>query len=378
MTSTLRLTLGSILVILLIFGAGVALAANEVLYLLGDGFPQASMATSGLGTSLGDLDSDGDPGRTIERGGSGASEVDPDQYQQWVFDASGSTFGVTNLTLWVAAEDFDKARVDVTAYLLRCSPGCSTIATDTKSAQNASSWKKLTLSLSNSTSTFGPNEALVVKLIVPGSSDADAWLAYGITTYDASLTLTGYVPAPPPPPSTSSTTTTTATTTTTTTTTVPGPPNPPPTGPPPTGPPTTRPARPSTTTTLAATTPTTQVQASTTTTANDEDEGATGGTGSGSPPADPGGAGDGGAEPNAISEVLEQFDEAGAALGPQQGLMVAFATTSETIDLYWQVAVALGLLMTVLALTLFRGSDDFDYKARASARLRRFAANPFE
>ncbi|REK40807.1 MAG: hypothetical protein DWQ20_01135 [Actinobacteria bacterium] len=354
--------------------SGIAGAAPDTLYLRADGYPTASMSMSSLpGGALGNYDPsrNDDPGLTIQAGGSGPGETNPNLYQEWEFDAAGSTFSVNNLTIWVAAEGFEKAGVSVTAHLLRCSSTCALLNSSQKSVANAFKWKKMTFSLQTPTITYESDESLVVKIVVDGDSEANALLAYGIQTYDSGLGVTGFTP---PPPST------TTSTSTTTTTTSPGPPNPPPTSPPPTGPPTTRPERPTTTTT-APQTPTTTTQATTTTSQADDDQAVVGGgadTGEG-PPTSASGSPFPGPAPEfdpPPEDVLAGFQQQ-SALSPQEGLMVAFATTAEAVDLYWQIALALGILMATLASAGFR-DDGFDKKARASERLRRFSADWFD
>ena len=48
------------------------------------------------------------------------------------------------------------------------------------------------------------------------------------------------------------------------------------------------------------------------------------------------------------SALTADVFDSGRDLDPQEGLMVAFSTVAENINVYWQFAVALGLLATGL------------------------------
>ena len=50
----------------------------------------------------------------------------------------------------------------------------------------------------------------------------------------------------------------------------------------------------------------------------------------------------------ATERVTTDLFEAARVLEPEEGLMVVFSTVAETINLYWQAAVALGSVAAIL------------------------------
>ncbi|MGD2100864.1 MAG: hypothetical protein PVG83_01390 [Acidimicrobiia bacterium] len=269
-----------------------------------------------------------DPGRDNEQGlllsksNSGVNESDPTKYQLWEYDASGLTLSVNNFTIWAAPKDFDSAKtVTFGAYLMDCASTCSLLDTATATITNGSTWRQATTPLSVANRSFDAGHSLVVKIVVLDSSDADMWFAYGTSSFDAHLKVNDALPATTTSTTTSTTTTAPATTTTTsatvTTTT------------------TTIASEPTTTTTAPETT-TTTIATATSTTSPDPTVDIT--------PVE---------RPRivvfgpAAAVNVGLFNDA-RDLTPQKGLGVAFATLSENIRLYWQVALALGTLAAVL------------------------------
>ena len=322
-----------------------AAAATEDLYLAGDGEPKATMSmTAPPSIPLPDYDGEG-PGRLVKKDGGGWNQDDQTKYQQWSYDASGQTVSVLNLRIWAAAKDFDDDKaVKFRAYLLDCGGSCNLIQQSAVVTVKASGWKQVTVPFHVTNLSFGSGRSLVVKITVVDDSDDDMWFAYGTSTYNARLTAN----IDTPPPATTTTTTSLATTSTTqaavTTTT-------------PAGAPTTSVATGETTTSAGATTTTLAGETTTTTTARIEDVAAPGDDedgGDGETVGDP----DPGTEtvkppPPVVfstgtpSQAVELF-ETPRDLQPAEGLMVAFATVSETIGLYWQAAVGLGSVAAVL------------------------------
>ncbi len=351
MRSLTRLALGASLLLALMPVGGIASAASAKLYLAGDGYPVASMSeTSPPGGALPNYDPSRGPGPglTIKKGGDGPWETDPDRFQQWEYDASGATLSVSSFRIWVTEEGMNGDKdVEMAAYLMRCSSSCLVLDSATKSLKNQTGWKMITLPLAAPESTYGPGERLVVKIIVTENSEEDMWFAYGVSSHAARLQLATFTP----PASTTTTTTlppttstlpptTTSTTRPGSTTTLPSPP--------------TTPGRGHSTTTLPSApttqpdTPTTSIvpsdvtNSTTTTTVVVAGGDGSGGNGTESPTSDD--------LSETSAEILAASFGNEAALQPQEGLMVAFATVSETSRLYWQAAVALGALFSILLL----------------------------
>lgn len=315
----------------------VARAANVDLFLGGESVPSASMSSS---TPPGGPLPNFDPGRDDEQGlllsksNGGVNESDPTKYQQWEYDVSGLTLSVSNFTIWGAPQDFESAKtVTFGTYLMDCGSTCSLLDTATATITNGSTWRQATTALSANDRSFAAGHSLVVKIVVLDSSDADMWFAYGTSSYDAHLKVNTAAPA-----TTTSTTSTTTTAPTTTTTVT------------------------STTTTVASETSSTTSSTTTTAPATTTTTAATVATTTTSP------------EPTVDITPVERprivvFGPAAAVnvglfndardLTPQKGLGVAFATLSENIRLYWQVALALGTLAAVLLwIGLSKQSDE--------------------
>ncbi|MDH3189972.1 MAG: hypothetical protein OEM39_04930 [Acidimicrobiia bacterium] len=342
----------------------VALAAASNLYLVGDGVPSASLSfAQPAAGGIQDFDSDGDPGRTVANGGNGSGETDPAEYQMWSYDVSGVTLSVNSFTLWATDADMDGDDIAYTAFLLLCDPACSVLDSTTKSLNNVKVWKQSTLSLGEQVRTYGPGSSLRVKVIVESDSEDDVWLAYDSASYPSRLNvnITG-----------SATTTTTTTTPGSSATTNPGsstttyPGSPAPTrpgsgttttrhqGPP--GPPTTEPSPPTGPTT--ASTSTTLVSDSTSTT---RAIALGGGSDQGDPPGSLGGVEEGSQETGFFG--VEASDDS-LLLRPQRGLSAAYATVVENVRIYWQAALALGVLMTVLLIAGFEDQEAPDDPGR--------------
>ncbi|HEY6634918.1 MAG TPA: hypothetical protein VI141_04820 [Acidimicrobiia bacterium] len=292
---------------------------------------------------LPDYDGDG-PGRLVKKDGGGANQNDPTKYQQWSFDASGQTVSVHNFRIWAAAKDFDNDKdVRFRAYLLDCGGSCNLLQQSAVVTVRSSGWRQVTVPFNVSNLSFGSGRSLVVKITVVDDSDDDMWFAYGTSTYNARLTVS----IDTPPPATTTTTTSPATTSTAqaaaTTTTLAGAP--------------TTSVAPGETTTSAGATTTTLAGVSTTTTARievvaapEQDDGGGDGETGGDP--DPGTETVNQPPPvvfstSSQSQAVELF-ETPHDLQPAEGLMVAFATVTETIGLYWQAAVGLGSVAAVL------------------------------
>jgi len=341
---TSRRLLGAITVIAIVAtGSSLALAATPMtLFLAGDSVPQGSMGTGAPGPiNLPNFDPgrDSSPGLLLAKSDQGSSETDPTKYQQWEYDVSGQTLSVSKLVIWAAPKDFDVEKtVRFATFLMACDSTCTVLDTATRIVAGATDWKQLNIPLVTNGRDFGASERLVVKITVLDNSDDDMWFAYATATYDARISVKLGVPTPTT--STTTTTTTSATTTTTvfkpeaatTTTTNPGAISPP-----------TVPTETTTTTVLITGEPGGEaITAPTTTTTSvapgDFDAGAKTVVGVGLPLA----------LAVDLSSTSGDGLEIGLNLDPQEGLMVVFTTATENIQLYWPVAVGLGLLASVL------------------------------
>jgi hypothetical protein len=322
----------------------------------------------------------GDPGLTIEPGGSGESETDVALFQDFVGDGDRLVLdGEPTLTVWTAMEGFDlDAGGSVRAMLFACNASllsCQELSTGVAElepwAGGSADWIETTITMSSVTRTLGAGRTIKLRLMVGDAATADMWFAYGCSSYQARLVL-------PLGPSPTTTTTTVATTTTTTTvppttttteatTTTSEPPTPATTSPPTsttsepattttTEPPTTTTTRPRTTTTAperTTTTPPGLAEATTTTTV----------TVSTTTITPSGGGGGGPTPPSRIQELMvlgsSQSPGAGSPepapagrVGPLGGLAVSFRTVAETLGSGIVFAVLLVAVTAMLALTV--------------------------
>lgn len=356
-----------------------ASAAATNLYLLADGEPTASMSlqTPGAGPQV---------SVTLEPSSLGVSETNPAKYQQWEYDMSGMTASVNNLTIWVMPDIANGARpIEFSVHVRDCAQSCTDLATNSKTLPGSQTWSQVTLPVKVGPRHFEAGHSLVVKVTVLETSADNVVFAFGTSEYDSALHLsapsaTSATMSGPPttttsPPTTTTTTTSPATTTTTspatTTTTT-------------TLAPTTTTTRPQPNTTLAPTTTTTVPGTSTTTvpgtsTTTTEQLAATGPPTT--PPTSTGSLDFGETMPEMVmlAGSVDMPDErvggigatVGAGLRPAERLGVAFAGISETFSLYWEAAVALGLLMSILLMVGFSSLEIPRPTADTSERIRR-------
>ena len=252
---------------LLLIVVSPAAASSSVLYLQGDGVPQASLDDNvPTDSSLPNYDPDRDaiPGLLLERSSNGANESDPAKHQIWVTGGGGTTLaGPASVTFWSAMKDFaTDLHGEVSAHLLDCDlsgGGCSVIESGSASATPWSSsgdWVARTIDFASVSYTIAGDRTLAVKFTVDSNSDDDMWFAYGTTGEPSSLALTLEDPTTTTaPPTTTTEAPTTTTEPPTTTTTV---------------------APPTTETTHATTTTSTSDNFPSSTTSNPEDSGADG------------------------------------------------------------------------------------------------------
>ena len=367
----MRAVAGVLTLLTLVGGVAIesAAAVGSVLYLRGDSVPSASMSSSPPPSgSLPNFDPGREafPGLLVQKGSGSAGESDPTKYQQWSYPVGGETLSIDEFVIWAAPKDFDEDKtISFNVYVLDCGGSCQ-VLDSSRVTVSGSGWSQKTVAVDVTNYTFGAGRSLRVKVVVDNDSDDDGWFAYATSTYPANLALSS--------PAATTTTTTTAPTTMSTTTT----------------PTTTSTAAMATTTTSATTTSTSNrvspvapttipLEPGTPSTTTPQTEGgvsttsttlpALGGTDSGGPPTDPPvGPNDLGSEPSAspqpggftpvvaspaqdeLGNWLAQASGETRAITPEEGLMVAFSTTVETIRTHWSFALALGALTAILLL----------------------------
>lgn len=320
------LVVATVLVVLI---AAVAYADVSKLFLLGDGVPIATLSPNAPnGGSLPNYDPERDegPGLLIRRGGSGPDEKDPTKFQLWNLRLTGQALTVDSLTLWASsAGKSTPGQSNFIAYLMLCRPDCVVIDQQAAGVSGSAGWQKVVVPIHGDVNAYQAGDRLVVKLIVsPGSAD-DLWLAYGTQTYPAHLSTTN------------GSSTTTAPSGVSTTTAPPG------------------------TSTTIPTTTTTAGESSSTTVA-----GLLGGARGPDDPSDqPAGHGEGSSAEIGDFFGMDPKDDT-IQFSPQKGLSAAYATVAENVDIYWQVAVALGALMAVL---LIAGFDEEESESDPSRRI---------
>ena len=363
---------------LVIFGltglTTVASAAATSLYLVGNGAPSASLSLQ--------IPPAGAPATVVlEPSGAGAAETNPSRYQQWVYDMSGMTASVNTLTIWARPADPDGERpAAFEAYVMDCAQSCTVLKANSKTLPaGTQTWTSVNLPVKTGPTQFGNGHSLVVKVTVLSSSADDVAFAFGAQEFASvlhlsalSVTTTTTTTLPPTTTTTTPPTTTTTVPPTTTTTTPPTTTT--------TAPPTPSTTTPKSTTSTSATTTSTTVPGTTTTT-EPEEELLVGGP-PGSPPTSAAANLDfGEARPEMVtlsdSIGMPPDDETStsatrrAGLRPAEGLGVVFSSVSETFSLYWEIAVALGLLMSTLLMVGFANLEVPRTTADTSERIRR-------
>jgi hypothetical protein len=143
-----------------------------------------------------DVDYDAMPGRTIQRGGSGHKESDPEKYQSWrgpVLDSPARVSGSVVVHLSAAMGNFaleGTAVLDV--YLRDCSgDACTLISSDERSLSSwtgsLGGWKQLNFNLTVSGYTVAAGHRLELKVITDEASTGDVMIAYDTKSYDSQV-----------------------------------------------------------------------------------------------------------------------------------------------------------------------------------------------
>jgi len=140
-----------------------------------------------------DIDHDSDPGRFIQRGGSGADETDPARHQAWrtaSLPISQTISGNVRAELWVAMKDFGTGKIGSgTVYLRDISGGAPfTIAQGRFSIPgNVAGWVPAIVGMNVPAYSLAAGHSLEVTIIVSGLSEDDMWFAYDTLAYPARL-----------------------------------------------------------------------------------------------------------------------------------------------------------------------------------------------
>lgn len=150
-----------------------------------------------------DANFDAAPGRLILRGGSGATESDLTQYQNWrgpTLPSGTNINGTVTVEFWSGMESFTPGiagQVDV--YLRAWDPALGLVALELGNASvaaadwqgGASAWLKRTASVTVNNTTLACllGCQLEVKLEVGASAADDMWLAYDTTLYRSRVRL---------------------------------------------------------------------------------------------------------------------------------------------------------------------------------------------
>ena len=141
-----------------------------------------------------DTDRDSGPGRVIQKGGSGAGELDPQRHQHWrtpAYPAPQLVNGNVRLELYVAAKDFGLGEmIHGAAYLSDISPGGgSTLIGQGSFGFNSTGTWTLTTVFMGVNQTLAAGHSLELTLISPGSSADDLWVAYDTAAYKSRIVL---------------------------------------------------------------------------------------------------------------------------------------------------------------------------------------------
>jgi hypothetical protein len=145
-----------------------------------------------------DVDFDAAAGRSIATGGSGATEADLAQYQNWRGPANGVVPTVINGTvtvrLWTALRDFAPGAGELRVFLRVFRPilgyaelGNATIS-DADWQAGSPTWIRASVGIAVSTTLLSGYQLEVKVIVGSGSSDA-MWLAYDTVSYPSDVRL---------------------------------------------------------------------------------------------------------------------------------------------------------------------------------------------
>ena len=145
-----------------------------------------------------DTDRDGDAGRVIAKGGSGASEIDLGKMQNWrtaALTADECINGTVTVTLWAAIKDYGLGKAGEIVVYLRDYNGSTYTEIGNGSVFNAdwqggsSTWVQATVNIPGLSYTIPSGNVIEVKLVVGGQSGDDMWIAYDTAAYPAEVDI---------------------------------------------------------------------------------------------------------------------------------------------------------------------------------------------
>lgn len=141
-----------------------------------------------------DADRDSAPGRTIQRGGSGPDEPNPNKHQHWTTPAAPAATpisGLVRVDLWAAAKDFTPGvSIQSSVYLTDVQGASRTIFAQAGfSFQSTASWSQATVFMSVSGYTLATGHSLELTVITQNTSADDMWVAYDTSAYKSRIVL---------------------------------------------------------------------------------------------------------------------------------------------------------------------------------------------
>lgn len=157
--------------------------------------------TNVVATDLWDYDrTDGWPGRALTPGGNANTTNPRDRLVNWVYQAPDTMFleGPVNVTLWVAADDFNCPETLVFDVLVRvknsANTGSGTILGSiddliVPTGVSGCGWEQLDFSLGIPFTTVNQGDWIELKLLLDGVSTDDAMLAFDTVDYPAIAVL---------------------------------------------------------------------------------------------------------------------------------------------------------------------------------------------
>jgi hypothetical protein len=142
-----------------------------------------------------DTNVDGLPGRTILRGGSGASESDSRRYQNWLSAPLGSSAmidGNVAVTFYTAMKNMTQGQGSVTVFLRDYDGAsyrelCQGTLTQSNWQGSTRTWLRKTLSINCGSQTIPAGHRVEVKFIVAGSTVTDMLFGYDTTAHPSSV-----------------------------------------------------------------------------------------------------------------------------------------------------------------------------------------------
>ena len=154
-----------------------------------------------------DTDRDAQPGLVLLQGGSGASEADLTEYQNWrmaVLTEPLAISGPVSVNIWSAMKDFNTSLAGELKFFLRDYDGSSyteitngTLTANPWDVGATGTWVNRLLEIPSVDYTLAAGHQLELKVIVGSGSGDDMWLAYDTPVYDSVLRLAGQRDAEP-------------------------------------------------------------------------------------------------------------------------------------------------------------------------------------